>query len=255
MPEREFSTPTTGGEGGAEAAQPGMPESNGSDFQSAPNGESNGPIESGQGMPQEAPATPAPRMIPETDLNRMRSTYDRQLAQERQARQAQEAQAQAQLAQMQDALSKYEEAQFMAQISQLPEEKQQPAMMQRQLQTYAQQAQRAIQAEQAKTAAEQARTAQAYQEIEPVAKEWAINKITQQYGIPRGFIEGFNSPQEMKAAAEIFKKVVAQTQGQKRQDGRFDVAEGGRGGAPTNTLEKYRNTGNVAAYLREMEKR
>lgn len=138
-----------------------------------------------------------PKLVPEEDLNKMKSSFQRREAQ--MARQIAETQRQAQ--QMQDYL-------WQLQASQLPPEQRQLAQYERQV---AQEAQRIQEAQQM-----QASQATA---LEPVFKEIVIRDFMDEYrgaGVTRQMLERFQDPNDMEAFCKLQREMHRDRQAKAR---------------------------------------
>jgi small-conductance mechanosensitive channel len=190
-------------------------------------------------MPEEAAST-QPKLVPETDLNKLRSTYDKKVSDL--SKQFDEASKQnaALLAQQQE----FERQIFEMSISQLPPDQQTKQRESFQIEQERKQMQAALQAEQMQRAF-------MIQQLEPVFKEVTVQKISETYKVPRTIIEEELTPAAMEAAAKAYLKATKQAQGQVRKAAKVDTFESGGGSAvKPDIIKDYRGSGKIQDYLR-----
>jgi hypothetical protein len=190
-------------------------------------------------MPEEA-ASNQPKLIPEADLNKLRSTYDKKVAElQRQFEEANRNNA-ALLAQQQE----LERQIFEMSIAQLPPDEQTKQRESFQIEQERKQMQMALQAEQMQRAF-------MMQQLEPIFKEVTIQKISETYKVPRAVIEDEATPAAMEAAAKAYLKGTKHVQGQARKNAKIDTFESGGGSVPKpDVIKDFRGTGRIQDYLR-----
>lgn len=160
------------------------------------------------------------KLIPETDLNRMKSTFQRREAQMQREMQAMRQQAQ----QLQDYMWRLQQAQ-------LPPEQQPLADYERRVALEAQRVQEA-----------QYYQAQQAQALEPVFKEIVIRDFLDEYrnvGVSRQMLERFQSPDDMEAFCKL-QRDMSRDRNAKARGGRDQVA--GSTGAASNPKDWGKKT-------------
>jgi hypothetical protein len=186
----------------------------------------------------------APKLIPETDLNNLRSSYDKKMVEMN--RQLQEYQAS--LTTLLEEKQARDKANFEQQISVLPADQQN---LQRALFEAAQREQTYTQAIKQR---EEERN-QLVQQFEPLARDVVIRAMAEKYQIDRTEIEDIPDPVTMEAVAKTIAKYNQKLKGNERKVKRADSFEGGSLGTSSPDLKKkYGGSGDIAGYLAERRK-
>jgi hypothetical protein len=228
----EFPTTQTSGGGDASsvASEPQVSES-------ASNAVESPAVPTGEGM---ATAESTPKLIPETDLNNLRSTYDKKLAEQQKAMQLiqQQFQALAQQKEEQDRLL------FEQQIAQMPVEQQGPARQQFEMKALEQRYQAMLQQEKLKNQ-------QFMQSVEPLARQAVIDELSKQYNAPKEVLSQFDKPEQMEAAAKAYKIFFNSQVAQKRVEKKADTFESTNKGASVtpNIVQDLRHSNKLEEYF------
>jgi hypothetical protein len=187
----------------------------------------------------------------EKDLNALRSSYDKQLAEANKRAQAVEANnkmLQETVAKNYQEKAAFEKMAFEWSIANEPTDVQQQRRV----------AFAALQRENlkdAQIAALQLQNQNAMKAFSPMVKDKVLQMMSEETGVPVERLEKYDDPKVAEEVAKVIAEHMKESAATKRKARKADVFEGGGGGSKQqNVLAKFKGTGDIQGYLAALER-
>lgn len=208
-----------------------------------------------EGDDDEAPAPKAKgksgRPPTEKDLNALRSSYDKQLAEAN--KRAQAVEANNKMLQQTVAQNYQEKAAFEKMAFEWSIANEQPDVQQQRRVAFA-----ALQRENlkdAQIAALQLQNQNALKAFSPMVKNQVLKMMSEETGVPIERLEQYDDPKVAEEVAKVIAAHMKESAATKRKARKADVFEGGGGGSrQQNVLAKFKGTGDIQGYLAALDR-